>query len=126
MNVVALSGRLSRPPEERVLDSGTRLMSLQVTVEGADRSETVPVVWFDPRASALDLDADDAVVVVGRVRRRFFQAAGRTQSRTEVVADRVVDGRRAASVRTLLATVVERVAAELEPGAAPRAVQRRR
>ena len=126
MNVVALSGRLSRPPEERVLDSGTRLMSLQVTVEGAERAETVPVVWFDPRASALDLDADAAVVVVGRVRRRFYQAGGRTQSRTEVVAEKVVDGRRAAPVRTLLATVVERVAAELEPGGAPAAGRRRR
>jgi single-strand DNA-binding protein len=91
INVVCLAGRLSRPAEEKVLQSGDRLVALEVTVprEG-ERGETVPVVWFGAPASAAGLDVEQAVVVVGRVRRRFFRAGAVTQSRTEVVADAVV------------------------------------
>ena len=91
MNVVALAGRLSRPAVEKVLDSGDRLVALEVTVRAdGQKAESVPVVWFGAPASAAGLDVEDAVVVVGRVRRRFFKAGERTQSRTEVVADAVV------------------------------------
>src|SRR2546430_13509607 len=75
MNVVALIGHLTRPAEQRVLPSGDRLIELQVTTaRESARAETVPVVWFDPPASAANLDVDETVVVVGRVRRRFFPA----------------------------------------------------
>ena len=91
MNVVALQGQLARPAEERVLPSGDRLLSLEVTVDGPEgRRETVPVVWFGAPARAAGLDSDAAGVVVGRVRRRFFRAGGATASRTEVVADVVL------------------------------------
>ena len=43
------------------------------------------------------------MLVVGRVRRRFYRAGGSTQSRTEVVASAVVPLRRRAAVRRLLA-----------------------
>src|SRR4051812_18471029 len=91
MNVVAVRGTLSRAPEVRELPSGTRLVAYEVTVsrEG-ERSESVPVSWADPPASAASLVAGDDVVVVGRVRRRFFRTGGGTQSRTEVVADTVL------------------------------------
>src|SRR5439155_20553457 len=92
MNVVALAGKLSRPAAERVLQSGDRLVNLEVTVPGPAGNETVPVVWPDPPASALTLDTDQAVTVVGRVRRRFFRTQAGTGSRTEVVADTVVPG----------------------------------
>jgi single-strand DNA-binding protein len=93
-NVVALVGRLARPPEFKELPSGDRLVAYEVTVtrEG-ERAEGVPVVWFGAPASAADHDVDDAVVVIGRVRRRFYRAGGATQSRTEVVADNVVAAR---------------------------------
>lgn len=91
MNVVALAGRLSRPAVEKVLDSGDRLVALEVTVRAdGQKAESVPVVWFGAPASAAGLDVEDAVVVVGRVRRRFFRLGAVTQSRTEVVADAVV------------------------------------
>jgi single-strand DNA-binding protein len=90
MNVVALAGKLSRPAAERVLQSGDRLVNLEVTVPGPAGHETVPVVWMDPPASALTLDVEQEVVVVGRVRRRFFRTVNGTASRTEVVADTVV------------------------------------
>jgi single-strand DNA-binding protein len=93
-NVALLIGRLARPAEPRDLPSGDRLVQYEVTIPSeTGRAESVPVVWFDAPASASDYDVDEKVVVVGRVRRRFFQAAGRTQSRTEVVADAVVPTR---------------------------------
>ena len=102
MNLVALAGRLARPSEERVLPSGSRMVTYQLTVPRVDaRAESVPVVWFDPPANAVDHDVDDELVVVGRVRRRFFQAGG-LQSRTEVVADAVVAARQTKRVRRLL------------------------
>jgi single-strand DNA-binding protein len=101
---------LSRDPEHRQLPSGDRLAALEVTVrpdaaEGAARpkAESVPVAWFDPPRAVARLAAGDDVVVVGRVRRRFYRAGGATVSRTEVVADRVVPARSAAKVATALA-----------------------
>lgn len=94
MNVVILRGRLSRPPKSRALPSGDILVAYEVTVpRPGRRAETVPVSWLEAPASAADLPVDEEVVVVGRVRRRFFRAGGATQSRTEVVADRVVPSR---------------------------------
>jgi len=113
VNVVALRGRLARPAEERLLPSGDRLVSYEVTVDGpTGRAETVPVVWFGAPAAA-SLDTDATVVVVGRVRRRFFQAGGITQSRTEVVADLVL---RTAQVKRS-ATALRAAAARIEEAA---------
>jgi single-strand DNA-binding protein len=112
LNIVTLIGRLARPAEERLLPSGDRLLTLEVSVaRPGERAESVPVVWFDAPASALELDVDTAVLVVGRVRRRFFRAGGGTQSRTEVVADRVVPARQVKRVRTALADAVGRLEA---------------
>jgi single-strand DNA-binding protein len=103
MNVVAVLGRLARPAEERTLPSGDRLVAYEVTVPNADaKAETVPVVWFRAPARALDLDVDEEVVVVGRVRRRFFRSGATTQSRTEVVADAVVPVRQAKRAQAAL------------------------
>ncbi|HEX6476125.1 MAG TPA: single-stranded DNA-binding protein [Acidimicrobiales bacterium] len=114
-NVVVVAGRLSRPAEQRVLPSGERLVAVQVTVDRTgDRAETVPVVWFDAPASAAALDVEEAVVVVGRVRRRFFRTGGSTQSRTEVVADQVVPTRRVKSARMALAAATNRLEAAVD------------
>lgn len=104
INVVALAGRLSRPAERRVLPSGEDVVSYEITTAGRgnERTDTVPVIWFSAPASASVLDVDDQVVVVGRVRRRFFRAGGSTQSRTEVVADAVVPARNRRRVRAAL------------------------
>jgi single-strand DNA-binding protein len=92
MNIVILRGVLARPPEERELPSGDRIVTYEVAVPSPlGRTETVPVVWTPPAGRGW-WDAGEAVLVTGRVRRRFFRAGGATQSRTEVVADRVVRG----------------------------------
>jgi len=112
MNVVALRGVLSRPAEERVLPSGDRLLNLEVTIRPAEgQAEGVPVVWLDPPAAASTLDVGDEVVVVGRVRRRFFRSGGSTQSRTEVVADTVLPARSGKRISKALAEAAERVCA---------------
>jgi single-strand DNA-binding protein len=86
-NVVVLIGRLARPAETRELPSGDRLVAYELTVDRpGDRAETVPVVWVNAPASAGDHDVDERMLVIGRVRRRFFRAGGGTQSRTEVNA----------------------------------------
>jgi len=95
-NLVVLIGRLARPAEVRELPSGDRLVAYEVPVpRDGERAETVPVVWMGAPASAADHDVDERLVVIGRVRRRFYRAGGSTQSRTEVVAEAAVDARHA-------------------------------
>ncbi len=120
MNLVILRGALSRPPEARDLRSGDVVVSYDVTVPGRDGgpAETVNVVWFAPPAGAAELEPDTAVVVVGRVRRRWFRAGGATQSRTEVVADKVLPARRAkAAERAVLAALADAEEAFIAPAA---------
>jgi single-strand DNA-binding protein len=120
MNLVTLLGRLSRPAEQRLLPSGDRLVALEVTLAGPEgKDETVPVVWFDAPATAGSLDTGRPVLVVGRVRRRFYRANGMTQSRTEVVAETVVptsQGKRvAAALRAAATRLDDAVTGLLEP-----------
>jgi single-strand DNA-binding protein len=115
LNVVAIRGRLSRPAEERTLPaSGDRIVGLDLTIrrEGAGKAESVPVVWPDPPAT-LALAAGDEVVVVGHVARRFFRVGGLTQSRTEVVARRVVPVRSAKKAASALAEAAAEIEAVL-------------
>ena len=111
MNVTVLQGSLSRPPEQRELPSGDLLVNFEVTVpaSGDRKAESVPVSWFDAPAAACDLEPDTEVVVVGRVRRRFFRAGGSTQSRTEVVADAVVPARQAKRAERVVRAALDAV-----------------
>jgi single-strand DNA-binding protein len=101
-NLVVLRGVLSRDPEPRQLPSGDALVAYEVTVrpgagsDGPARAESVPVA----------LAAGDEVVVVGRIRRRFFRAGGATASRTEVVAANVVSVRAPARARRALTALL--------------------
>lgn len=85
MNVAVVIGTLSSDPKSRDLPSGSELVTYEVTTTEPDGRRTVPVVWFDPSRPP-GLVAGDEVVVVGRVRRRFFRAGAATGSRTEVEA----------------------------------------
>ena len=117
INLVVLAGQLTRPAQDRELPSGARLLSLEVSVRPAEGpAESAPVAWFDAPAWATTLDEGTAVVVVGRVRRRFFRAGGTTQSRTEVIAERVWRATDVARARRSLAAAgaaIEAVAAGL-------------
>lgn len=106
-NVVVVEGFLSRPAQLVELPSGSRLVTLEVTVRRSDGpAEPVPVSWFDAPAWGSALDAGTEVAVLGRVRRRFFRAGGSTQSRTEVVANRVVRASSKTKVSALMAEAI--------------------
>ncbi|CAN5461981.1 hypothetical protein BH23ACT3_BH23ACT3_20100 [soil metagenome] len=117
-NLVVLRGHISSPPKQRELPSGSILLMLEVTTRPPTAS--VPVVWFEPpERCGLDSDTpvDTEVIVIGHVRRRFFRAAGTTQSRTEVVADTVCRVRRAREVEQVMARALDAVGAiAAEPG----------
>lgn len=86
MNLAVVIGTLSSDPRPRRLPSGSDLVTYEVTTTGSSGERcTVPVVWFDPSRPPA-VARGDAVTVVGRVRRRFFQAGGATASRTEIEA----------------------------------------
>ena len=86
---------LSRPAELRALPSGDEVLALEVTVRPEGRpAESVPVAWTGAPAAAERWAAGEEILVVGRVRRRFFRAGGATQSRTEVAATVAVPTRR--------------------------------
>ncbi len=87
-NLAVVVGSLSHDVRSKQLPSGTAVASLDLTTDTAPR-DTVPVTMIDPPRSVTRLVSGDHVVVVGRVRRRFFRAGGTTQSRTELVAERI-------------------------------------
>jgi single-strand DNA-binding protein len=93
LNVALLRGRCSSPPEVRVLASGHTIAQLQVTTRTSDQAVSVPVAVWDPPAWIESLDSGDDVLVLGRVRRRFFRTAAGTGSRVEVDAEYVAKGR---------------------------------
>ncbi|MCZ7526047.1 MAG: single-stranded DNA-binding protein [Acidimicrobiia bacterium] len=94
LNVTVLAGTCSGVPDVRVLPSGRRLASLAVRVADRERRSTsVPVTFWEPPAWVEELAEGDELVVLGRVRRRFFQAEGRRASRVDVEAELVVRGR---------------------------------
>ena len=107
-NLVVLRGLIRRDPEFRVLASGDELMSLDLTVRSGEApAESVPVVWPNPAAAAVKFIEGDDVVVVGRIRRRFFRAGGSTATRTEVHADKILSARSGVRIRSALEPRVE-------------------
>ena len=109
-NLAVLVGVLSRDARLRTLPSGDHLVALEVTIRPPDGpTDTVPVAWPAAPAEAASWGEGEEVLVTGRVRRRWFRAGGSTQSRTEVVADRVVPTRRAATADRALETALGRL-----------------
>lgn len=110
-NLSILVGVLSRDAELRELPSGDEVLSLELTVRASDApAESVPVAWHGAPASAARWPAGEELLVVGRVRRRFFRAGGGTQSRTEVVASAAVPTRRRAAANKALVAGLESLA----------------
>lgn len=90
VNLSLLCGPCSAAPEIRVLDSGTRLASLALRCPGGgERATSVPVTVWDPPAWLEALQPGEAVIVVGRLRRRFYQRPGGVGSRVDVEAEMI-------------------------------------
>jgi single-strand DNA-binding protein len=94
-NTVRLRGRVSSGPEERVLPSGTAIVTLRLSVprkatpmtKGSKQASD----WVDcsawgakPRRTALGWRPGDVVEVEGSLRRRFYRGSGGTATRLEV------------------------------------------
>lgn len=106
-NLAIVVGILTRAPERRPLRSGDDVLTLELSVRPPGRpAESVPVSWQQAPDAAALWPAGEEILVVGRVRRRFFRAGGQTQSRTDVNATIAVPTRRAARARRALATAV--------------------
>ena len=115
-NVAVLRGQLSSPPRTKVLASGDQLVALELTAKlDGGPADTVPVAWFGAPDPAPAWEAGQELVVVGRVRRRYFRAGATTASRTEVVAATVVAGNRKAAVAKAVADALAQVGAAAEP-----------
>ena len=87
VNLAVLRGTVSSPPDVRVLPSDTVLAQLQLTTRLESETLSLPVAVWNPAQWVEALEPGAEVVVVGRVRRRFFKAAGAAASRVEVEAD---------------------------------------
>jgi single-strand DNA-binding protein len=101
LNLAIVRGTVSSPPEARVLPSDTRLVQLQVTTRLSDETLSMPVSCWNPATWVEALEPGDEIVVIGRVRRRFFRSGGATASRVELEADvvaRAGDRRRVQAV----------------------------
>jgi len=109
VNLAVVRGAVSSPPEVRLLPSETKLVQLQVTTRLAEETLSVPVACWSAASWVEELEPGDEVVVVGRVRRRFFRARGATASRVEVEAGFVAR----ASDRRRVRAAVRRASAAL-------------
>ena len=101
-NEVRLMGRVSGEPELRTLPSGDQIWTFRLVVarERPRGRQTVDalecVAWSArTRRSVAGWGDGDVVEVSGALRRRFYRAGGRTQSRVEVEVDRARVTRRA-------------------------------
>ena len=87
LNLAVVRGEVSSPPDVRVLPSEAVLVQLQVTTRLETETLSTPVAVWNPPAWVEELEPGTEIVVVGRVRRRFFRAGGATASRVELEAD---------------------------------------
>lgn len=101
INMVCISGNLTRDPELRATGGGTSVLQFGVAVnervknpqtdEWEDRPNFVDCVMFGKRAEALSnlLDKGMKVAVEGRLRYSSWEKDGQRRSKLEVVAEEV-------------------------------------
>jgi single-strand DNA-binding protein len=90
LNVAVVRGEVSSPPDVRILPSETVLAQLQVTTRLERETLSMPIAVWNPPEWVESLEPGTEIVVVGRIRRRFFRAGGATASRVELEADSVM------------------------------------
>jgi single-strand DNA-binding protein len=125
MNVVVLVGRLSSPPRRTELPSGDQRWAFELScvsdpespvpaasTAGESVTLSVPISVVAPCAGVDRFDTGTELVVTGVVRRRFYRAGGITQSRTEVVAQSVIEVTARRSADKALATALRSLGRE--------------
>lgn len=117
-NIVVLRGTLAAPPSPRDTPAGAvteATIRVQTVAEGVAVREQVPLVWLGAPSRFGVGAADATVVVLGRVRQRFFRSGATTVSRTEVVVEELSPISRRAGVRRIVegaSLAVSRLAGE--------------
>ena len=120
LNLAIVIGNLAKPVEVRSLPSGVSIANFDLVVPQFDGTpDTVPVALFEAPEEALRWVAGEALLAVGRVRRRFFRVGPSTQSRTEMVAEKVVPISQHDGARLALTGVGPAIEAALEELATP-------
>lgn len=98
INKVALVGRLSGEPKEKVLPSGSKVVEFRLVVErdknqsGSNQLvDTIDIATWSAigRKSALKLDENAWISVNGAIRRRFWQSPTGLTSRWQVEASEI-------------------------------------
>ncbi|MEE8374990.1 MAG: single-stranded DNA-binding protein [Acidimicrobiia bacterium] len=94
LNLMVLCGQLTTNAEQRVFDSGTRLIRYLVTVRADHprrRVDVIPVTLWDPPEDLVAEPGEkgDRIWVCGSVQRRFWESPDGSTSRIEVVAEQV-------------------------------------
>jgi single-strand DNA-binding protein len=112
INLAVIHGTIINDAVVRSLPAGTDVAQFDVSTsierDGRAVNASVPVALHEPSSALLATLVSGAdVAVVGRVERRFFRSSGATQSRTELIAERVVPARRSKTVRSLFAHAAE-------------------
>ena len=113
LNLAVVKGVIARVPHERVGADGIVHLSfdLRVRLVPDGPSELVPVAWPERTVASCGLREGSAVVVLGRIRQRFFRMGGATQSRTEIVAETVIGIRQQAAILKAMAQAADRLTA---------------
>lgn len=101
MSVCIVSGSVAGEPTQVDLADGRTLHCFDLrTVDGPVNL----VIENDDHARP---EAGSTVVVIGRIRRRFFRAGGATAARTELLVERIVPARRRAVVRRAIEAALD-------------------
>lgn len=106
-NLAAVRGVVTAEVRVSALPGGGVVHNFDVRSDVDGDRHIVPVAWHDP-VRPPRLRRGDEVVVVGVIRRRWFRAAGGSQSRTELLAESVAKSgsNRAAALLARVAPVV--------------------
>jgi single-strand DNA-binding protein len=87
INFVLLIGTIDNTPTTREMPGGAPWVNFDLGCHTEHGTETIPIVTELHVAPDL---LGETVEIHGRVRRRYFRAGGVTQSRTEIVAHRII------------------------------------
>lgn len=109
MNVVVLRGQVAATPQWFDTRDGVRIAGFELVVDSGFGRERVPVSYADPPTWVADLNAEDPLVVRGRVRKRFVRSGASVRPFTDVVVEQAVRGKRRRQVDELVARAVEQL-----------------
>ena len=92
MNVVAMIGRLCQEPEIKMTQSGKRVVSTTLAVDGyGDHTDFIPVVFWEKTAEFVGryFHKGDRIGITGMVQsRRYTDKEGNNRTAIEIISNR--------------------------------------